>query len=249
MLISIGIVFATVAAVFAIYALMRVLMSRAPNARTQDLAASVVFRVSALHGLVLALVFASEVVEYNQLSFESASEVNAISDIYFDSMRYGEGTEAIRTAMRAYLDYIPTEEWNSLGRTGDLSGSAWVAWDDAYTAILDLTPASPRQDALRDNMLDKIHAIAENRDMREYQAKTGLNVLFWIAAIVGVVMVSAGYYTFAPTRDNVILLSIFSAYTGFILFTIYAMSNPFSDPAALKPRLFFELRADIAKTE
>ncbi|WP_339695969.1 hypothetical protein [Celeribacter baekdonensis] len=124
MLISIGIVFATVAAVFAIYALMRVLMSRAPNARTQDLAASVVFRVSALHGLVLALVFASEVVEYNQLSFESASEVNAISDIYFDSMRYGEGTEAIRTAMRAYLDYIPTEEWNSLGRTGDLSGSA-----------------------------------------------------------------------------------------------------------------------------
>lgn len=241
MLLGAAIIIATVVTVLLVHFGARKVMRVEPEERTRDLAGSVLFRISALHGLVLALVFASEVVEYNQLAFESAVEVNAISDVYYDADRYGEDANAVRDALRDYLRIVPTEEWASLGNDGELSHQAWAHWSNAYNAILNLEPSSARQTALRANMLQKIHVIAENRDLREYQAKSSLGSLFWAAALVGVLLLSIGYYPFPPNRDNVILLSVFAAYTGLILYTIFAMSNPYSAPAALQPVLFLEL--------
>ena len=245
MIIGAGIMLATVAAVFAVYFGTRLILGTDPDERTKDLAASVLFRISALHGLVLALVFASEVVEYHSLAFESANEVNAISDVYYDARRYGEEANGIRQALKVYLDIVALEEWRTLGEDGDLSPEAWAQWGTAYGMVLDLSPASPRQTALRDNMLRKIHVIAENRDLREHHAKTALGSVFWAAALVGVVLVSVGYYSFPPKRDNLILLSVFAVYTGLILFTIFAMSNPFGEPMALEPILFLELQHEF----
>lgn len=245
MLTGAAIIFATVVTVLAIHVGARQVMHAEPEERTKDLAGSVLFRIAGLHGLVLALVFASEVVEYNQLAFESAVEANAISDVYYDADRYGEDAQPVRDAMRAYLQVVPDEEWATLGKSGDLSSQAWAHWDTAYNATLDLEPSSPRQTALRDNMLRNIHTIAENRDLREHHAKSSLGSLFWAAALVGVLLLSIGYYPFPPNRDNLILLSVFAAYTGFILYTIFAMSNPYSDPAALEPVLFLELLDEL----
>ncbi|MYM57123.1 bestrophin-like domain [Thalassovita mangrovi] len=245
MLIGAAIIIATVAVVFMVYFTTRFLLQVEPEERTRDLAGSVLFRISALHGLVLALVFASEVVDYHQLAYESAVEVNAISDVYYDADRYGDEANGVRDALRDYLGFIPSQEWASLAQDGTLSGEAWGKWSAAYAATLDLVPATPRQEALRANMLKKIHVIAESRDLREYQAKSGLSSVFWIAALVGVLLVSVGYYTFPPKRDNLILIGIFAGYTGFILFTIYAMSNPYGAPSALEPTLFAELLSEV----
>ena len=140
---------------------------------------------------------------------------------------------------------VPAEEWASLGDSGDLSSEAWAHWDTAYNAILDLVPSSPRHTALRANMLENIHIIAKNRDLREHHAKSSLGSLFWAAALVGVLLLSIGYYPFPTNRDNLILLSVFAAYTGFILYTIFAMSNPYNDPAALEPVLFLQLLDEL----
>ncbi|RYH07589.1 DUF4239 domain-containing protein [Tropicimonas sp. IMCC6043] len=245
MVIGAGIILATVLAVFTVYFGVRSVLEPDPEDRTRDLATSVVFRISSLHGLVLALVFASEVVEYHSLAFESANEVNAISDAYYDAVRYGDEAHGVRAALREYVAIVPSEEWRGLGKEGDLSPRAWAQWNEAYRIVLDLTPVSPRQVALRDNMLRKIHLIAENRDLREYQANAALSSFFWAAALIGVLLVSVGFYIFPSKRDNLVLLTVFSAYTGLILFTIYAMSNPFSDPAALEPVLFFELSQEF----
>lgn len=239
------IVLATIAAVLAVYFGTRLVLGADPEERTRDLAASVLFRIAALHGLVLALVFASELVEYQSLAFESSNEVNAISDVYYDAVRYGEDADGVREAMTKYLEIVPSEEWRRLGEEGELSSDAWAHWDAAYEIVLDLVPASPRQVALRDNMLAKIHLIAENRDLREHHAKTALSPMFWAAALVGVVLISVGYYSFPPRRANLALLAVFAGYTGMILFTIYAMSNPFTAPAALQPVLFVDLLNDI----
>ena len=217
-----------------------------PDDRTTDLAGKVLLRISALHGLVLALVFASEVVEYQQLTFETAVEANAVSDAFFDSERFEHETTAqIRSALRRYLEISANTEWTRLGEGQGLHPDAWLAWDEAYKAALDLIPTNPRQEALRNNMLAKIHLIAENRDLREHHAETSLNNLFWVAAVAGVFLIAIGFYTFPPKRENLILLSAYSAYTGLILFTIYAMSNPFVSPAALNPVLFEQLIEEI----
>lgn len=249
-LLALTIVAATAVAIFSVYFFARFLLSSEPEERTRDLAGSILFRIAALHGLVLALVFASEVVEYNQVFFESAVETTAVSDAYYDADRYGdEDAVAVQNALRAYLDVVVESEWDLLGEANVLSPDAWQAWNDAYNAALDLSPANLRQETLRDNILSSIDTIAENRDLREHHAKSSLGALFWGVALVGVVLVSVGYYPFEPKRDHLVLLGVFAVYTGLILFTIYAMSNPYSGPGALEPTLFQDLIKEIESAQ
>lgn len=245
MIIGFAIVLATVASVLAVYLVARRVLEPQPDALTRDLASSVLFRIAALHGLVLALVFASEVAEYNALSFESSVEANAISDLYYDALRYGDEASEIPGILTSYLEVASSGEWRALGETGSLTPEGWGFWNSAYLITLDLVPGTPREEALRDNMLDKVHLIAVSRDLREHHAKTALGSMFWSAALVGVVLVSIGYYAFPPKRDNLVILTVFAGYTGLILFTIYAMSNPFSPPSALEPVLLQELLAEV----
>jgi len=241
MLIASLIIAATIAVVMGIYFAARLVLGTEPEDKTRDLAGSVLFRIAALHGLVLALVFASEVVEYQALATESAQEANAVADIYYDAARYGPEADAVQAAMRDYLQVVAQTEWSALAETGTLSGAAWSNWETAYETVLDLVPQTPRQVALRDHMLRKLHLVSESRDMRAHHAKTTLGSVFWSAAGVGVILIAVGYYVFPPSRDNLILIAVFAGYTGLILYTIYAMSNPYSDPGGLDPVMFRDL--------
>ncbi|MBY8974378.1 DUF4239 domain-containing protein [Rhodobacteraceae bacterium NNCM2] len=239
---GIAITFATIGLILAIYFATRRLLDAQPEQITSDLAGSVLFRISALHGLVLALVFASEIAEYHLLSIESASEVSAVADVYNDIARYGtDHAPMVQASLRRYLEVVVGDEWPGLHDTRGLHRAAWQEWNKVYLTVLDLTPANDRQTSLREHMLTQIHKIAEVRDLRKHHALTNMSGLFWFAAVAGVILVAAAYYTFPPTRDNLVLISIFGGYTGIILFTIFALSSPFGEPGALSPDTYADL--------
>jgi hypothetical protein len=232
--------------VLACYFLMRRLTGEPPDAQTKELANSVVIRIATLHGLILALVFAQEMAEYQQLKLESAAEANALADIYFDAGRYGAVEPAsITTPVREYVRIVIDEEWDSLGTAGRLASSAWAQWDTAYNAILDLTPTTERQRSLRDHMLASVHTIAATRVEREHHARNSLSVMFWFAAISGVIFTGLAYYAYTPERSNLRLLALLGAFTGIILFFIYAFSNPFKEPGSLEPSGFRHLSRQL----
>jgi len=222
--------------VLSCYFLMRRLEHRNPDAQTRDLANSVMLRISALHALILALVFAQEMSEYQQLKLESAAEANALADIYFDAGRYG-ATDAGRISrpVREYVQLVISEEWDSLGADGRLSSSAWGQWNTTYEQILNLEPVTDRQRSLREHMLSSVHTIATTRVEREHHARNSLSSLFWFAAVSGVIFTGLAFYPYPPQRSNLTLLALLGAFTGIILFFIFAFSNPFKEPGALSP--------------
>lgn len=112
--------------------------------------------------------------------------------------------------------------------------------------MLDLVPATGRQTSLRDHMLRQMQAIAEVRVKRDNHGPDSINVMFWFAAVSGVVLIAFGYYPYAPERRSLMLLSVVGAYTGIILFLIYAFSNPYSPPGALSPGAYERLQKEIA---
>ncbi len=111
--------------------------------------------------------------------------------------------------------------------------------------MLDLTPSNPRQQSLRDHMLSSIHIISEQRVRREGLGRDGLSGWFWFAAVSGVVFTALAYYPFPPDRGNMLLLGAFGAFTGIVMFLIYAFSDPYARPGALEPGAFLRLRAQI----
>jgi hypothetical protein len=241
------VILGTVLVTLASYFFMRFITGGDPEGRDRPLADSIIFRISALHGLILALVFAQEMIEYQQLKYQSTTEANAVADIYFDAGRYGgDSKAAIQQAMAGYVETVISKEWDQLGATGQLSSQAWGQWDAAYLAVLDLTPTNGRETSLRQHMLDKLQVISETRDRRQNTGASSVTAIFWFAALSGVVFIAMAYYTYAPTPTHVVLISLYGAFTGIILFFIYAFSNPYAPPAELSPAAFERLRDEIA---
>jgi hypothetical protein len=236
----------TIALTLAAYFLMRFLLVGDAENAERELANSVIFRISALHGLILALVFAQEMIDYQGLRYETATEANAIADIYFDATRYGDNRNApIQKALSDYISVVVDKEWQELGATGRLSQDAWARWDIAYAAILDLVPTNKRQESLRSHMLDRIYLISDNRTKRESTVADSMSAIFWFAALSGVFFIALAYYSYPPKGRSVLLITMFGGYTGIILFLIYAFSNPYSPPAALSPGPLLRLQQQI----
>jgi hypothetical protein len=235
-LVGLGFVAGTIALAWAVYFGARHLAARHIADDTREFASSVLFRVSALHGLILALVFAQELLIYQELRSALVQEATAIADIYNDIGRYGGPQVApVQEALTRYARTVVDEEWSLLAAEGRLLPEAWAHREAIYLGLLDLVPQTPREDALRDHMVEDAQSIATIRQLRENMALRPIDPLFWFAAVTGVALVSLPYFVFRPSLVNVALLSVYGAFTGIVMFVIFAMSDPFSPPALLEP--------------
>ncbi len=208
----------------------------------RDAAQVIGLRTAALFGVILAMVYAQELGQYQQVRDGLSREAVAIADVFHDAGRYG-GTVAapVQTAMRDYVRYVVEREWRLLGTEKRLSRRAWDARERAYAAVLDATPATPRESALRDRMLARLGLIAEHRHLREEWAEQGFSVVFWLPALAGLVLVTLPLCVFPPNRPTRLLLASLGAYAGLVLFFVQAFSSPFTYPLHDPPGAFERL--------
>jgi len=218
------------------YFASRALFKARADEESRDLAGSVIFRVAALHGLILALVFAQELVNVNQIKDATSREAALMADVFYDLKRYDdEGTLKIRTDAAHYVAAVVNDEWNSLAHRRNLSDEAWRRWVAVYEAILDLDAATAREELLQENLTAAIREVSGLRRLRENAVSEPVNPLFMTAAIVGVIITAMSYFTFTPTPVHLLLLSSFASYTGLLIFFIIAFSNPYLEPGAISP--------------
>lgn len=218
------------------YFIARQFLLARTDQQTKDLAGSVIFRVSALHSLILALVFAQELINFNEARRTMTREAALVGDVFYDLQRYdASGTKPIQADLLEYTNVVLNREWASLAATSQLDEQAWSEWDAAYNGILDLEPGDARQEELKSIMLDRIRELSDLRIERENAALGGATDLFLYAAIAGIVLISIGYFPFPPTEVNLTLLCIFGIYTGLVIYFIVAFANPYSGAGYVEP--------------
>lgn len=218
------------------YLLARTILLPRTDEQSKDLAGSVMFRVGALHGLILALVFAQELVNFNAVRDTMTREAALVGNIFYDLARYDEtSTAPARSHLKEYTNLVLNREWQELAETGRLDEQAWEEWKGAYIAILDLVPDSPRRETLKNIMLEQVREVSALRIDREAAALIGINDFFLLAAIAGIVIMSITYFPFPPNVVNVTLLLLFGVYTGLVLFFIIAFANPFGGAGYVEP--------------
>ena len=232
---------ASIALVLGTYALARRFMP-AQDDRTADAASSIGFRIAALHGLILALVYAQELEDYKSVRYILTEEAVAVADIFNDMRRYGgEDVPRMQGDIADYLQNAATTELHRLGEGEGLSNEGWDRWEKVYQILLDLKPDTDRQRFLQSAMLERIKDIARYRQEREAAAIDHYSTLFWGPAIIGVILLAIPYYVFRPALSHLALLSVFGLYSGIILFFIYAFANPFREPGRLLAPTMTEL--------
>lgn len=240
---GVAVVLATIFLVLASYFLARRLFHPGfEGDRTLEVAGSVAVRVATLHSLILGLVYAQELDDYKGVRSNLVDEAVAISDVFNDARRYGGPvTLPIQQGLARYVSVVVDDEWALLAERNGLSPQAWREWEAVYNIVLDLAPETERQRYLSGRMKDRVSAIARYRQLREAPTTSRFSGLFWTPALTGLIIVSAAFYVYRPTRAHLMLLSLFGAYSGVILFFIFAFGNPYANPGKLQPRPFQHL--------
>jgi len=232
----------SVVVTFACYFAARVVLHSRGNEHTRDLSSSVVFRLSALHGLILALVFAQELLTYNGLRESTNREANLVEAIHFDLKRFGvDRTGTLQRELARYAKTVLEQEWSLLATKRQLSDKAWSHREAVLKGVLALQPKSPAETWLRSRMLQKLASLEDERNRREIAAITSISDIFWVVALVGLALVSASFFSYTMSVTNVALLCFFAVYTGIVLFVINAIDDPFSAPGRIDPAAFQRL--------
>jgi hypothetical protein len=234
----------TFALTFGCYFLSRALLGSQRASDAKELAASTVFRIAALHGLLLALVFSEELSNLASLKQTVAREVNQLESIFHDLERFGGGNTAeMQTTIALYVQDVINVEWKLLNDQRDLSQNAEKLWDELYNDLLNLDATDDRQTWLQDRMLTQISSVGVERHTRQIAATTDVNLAFWIVAFVGIAAIAVSFVAFPPILANMAILSVYALYVGIVLFFINTFDFPFSGLGGIQP-IGFQLFLD-----
>ncbi len=237
-LIAILFVAGTLALAFCPYLLGRAFFQPRSTERTFDLAGSVMFRIGALHALILALMF-SHVTETFLVVVKAVNdEAIATADVHHGLKQYDEETtDQIRRDLASYVEIVISEEWPLLIQ-GEMSSDAWAQWQKVFNAVLDLAPADRQQEYLQASVLTRLEDIARFRNNRLIESTAFVPPTFWVVAVIGFVLICLPYFVFEPSPTNMMLLLIFAIYNGVVLYAIYASGSPFDGPVQVNPGPF-----------
>lgn len=205
-------------------------------ADTRAVASDVMSRIGALHGLILALVFASAHQGAQTFSNDMTEEASAAIHVYFNAQRYG--APQLQSAVVAYLQTAADGDWSSLRERGKLSDEGWLAWRALINSALTLEPEGRRQQVLADKILSDVWRIEDLRQARGYEARERVPVEFWIVGTVGLLLIATLLFVHEVTPLHQGIMAMYSGFTGLTLFLIYDMSHPFSGALSVGPEAF-----------
>ena len=213
----------------------------------QSMATSIIVRLGTLHALILALVFAQELLNYSGVRQSNLKEAAATADAYYELKRWssnlGESIEHIEDSLADYISVVVGEEWCLLAN-GQLSPRAWELYDEIELSLLGLQPTTEAQHQIWLQVMEDWDTVSEYRRAREMAANYRVPGFFWAIAIVGFFLVALPYFVFEPKGANLCTLAAFAAYNGIILFFIISIANPFSGSIPLQPDTFERLFAE-----
>ncbi len=216
--------------------------------KARDVAETVAVRIGAIHGLILALVFAEAQSTHTDLQQEFSKEVSAIEHIALQLDQWG-GPEAdrLRGQLAAYVRAVLQEEWQEV--TGRNQGSRNVG--QAYYAldkgILDLKGDTPQQQSLRGRLIMNMDGLQDHRKERLALFHQGVPALFWWMAIAGFLIIVAFFLVFPASVLHTAIFSVYGAYTGLALYSILALSHPYAGPTTIDTTPYQAVLDDIEK--
>ena len=200
--------------------------------------------VGVIFAVLLALLVIAVWEHYQKANETVESEANAVAEIAWLAHRLPEPEHhVLQEDARSYAQEVVDVEWpqmeQGLGGTQSLP-EGWDLIDDMRATLQEVEPSTEAEQALYAEGLDQIERLNDARRMRIVAAKEGLPGVLWAVLVFGGVVTVGFTYLFGMRNSWAHRLMVMSltAVIALVLFTIWAMEDPFSGGARLEPSAF-----------
>jgi hypothetical protein len=200
--------------------------------------------VGVIFAVLLALLVIAVWEQYQRANETVESEANAVAEIAWLAHRLPEPEHhVLQEDARSYAQEVVDQEWplmeQGLGGAQSLP-EGWDLIDDMRATLQEFEPSTAAEQALYAEGLDQIERLNDARRMRIVAAKEGLPGVLWAVLVFGGVVTVGFTYLFGMRNSWAHRLMVMSltAVIALVLFTIWAMEDPFSGGARLEPSAF-----------
>lgn len=198
----------------------------------------VLFRTTAsLLALLLSLSFANQRVNYYKIKDALENEASQLVDIWLDLQMYN--TQEAKDLQQKVKHYIRSILHNEIDyqEENPLFGPPVGIFIWLYNGITDLEPQTPKQERLKQNLLDDIDEVSDFMQVRSYRSKPDPLFLLYIAAF-GFVVSSILFSVYPPDRISITFFSLYNAFVAIVLYFIIMMNNPLIGPLQIQNEPF-----------
>ena len=199
------------------------------------------FRLAAIFvGLMLSFAFADVLSEKRAIDRAIAREAIAIWDTHIN-LKFFDTEEAheARAKLIEYLESVVVDEWSQLEsdqlsqRTADLRG-------EFTNHVFNLRPATPVQESVWSGIMSDIDKISNHRMERLGSALAGPPVFVYIV-MTGFLVSMACFGVYRPQGTLIVTVSLVSAFIGFMVYLVVALSDPYQGAFRVEPIVFENL--------
>ena len=207
-----------------------------------------IFRISGtLLGLLLSLTFADVRQELLKIRDSVELEAGQLVDIYHDLMHH-ESLKAneLQNKVIKYVRLVieEEEEWTMRGNS---VAKSWALFEELKKELLTLSSETSSQKSLQSSLLGRIDKIAKSRNVRLFRAKADTPIFLYFA-IAGFMLTMALLCVHPPNLSSILLMSLYSAFIGIVLFFIQDLSHPFDGFFLISPEPFEVIYRDITSS-
>jgi hypothetical protein len=197
--------------------------------------------VGLLYAILLAFVVVVAWEQFNSAEESTHTEVTRLSNLFRDSEPLpATDQNRIQNALVVYVQNVIDREYDAMaeGESDGPTEEAYEAiWNGFYNVPADLEgPAA----SFYDSAVGRLNELGEARRLRVLSSQSTIPLPLWVLLIGGGLFTLAWLFPFymADTRVQTLAVGSVGAFTGFVLFLIFALQHPFAGDIAIDPAVY-----------
>jgi hypothetical protein len=200
--------------------------------------------VGLLYAILLAFVVVVAWEQFNSAEESTHTEVTRLSNLFRDAEPLpSEDRVRIQEALVAYVQNVVNREYDAMA-DGESDGPTTAAYENIWNRFYDTRVEGDGPAAtFYDSAVGRLNELGEARRLRVLSSQSTIPAPLWILLIGGGLFTLGWLFPFhmADARIQTWALGTVGAFTGFVLFLIYALQHPFSGDIAIDPGVYQSL--------
>ncbi len=220
------------------------LISKHQREDLKDPTSSLFRLVGVLVSLMLSLAFADVIIQFRAIQNALGREAVAISDTFYDLQSYdAESTRELRVLLIRYAESVVEDDWPALA-DDRLSDRTRALKRDLVNRVMRMNPATPEQEKLWSLIVADVDAMSDHRLNRLDNALAEPPIFVYVV-MFGFLVTMACFGAYRPQGPLVALVSLYTAFIGFVLYLVLALSDPYQGAFSVEPTVLERLIADL----
>jgi hypothetical protein len=200
--------------------------------------------VGLLYAILLAFVVVVAWEQFNAAEESTHTEVTRLSNLFRDSVPLPDDEQnRIQNALVVYVQNVVDREYDSMA-DGEADGPTEEAYEAIWNGFYSVSPPEDGAPAsFYDSAVGRLNELGEARRLRLLSSQSTIPLPLWILLVGGGLFTISWLFPFymRDTRVQTLALGSVGAFTGFVLFLIYALQHPFAGDIAIDPAVYQSL--------